>query len=64
MRCLCFIAVCFHEMRADHSFAGLDTISEKQFLDMLKTGVPKEKRDRMAAAAAEAGEPSTKKQKK
>jgi BRCT domain type II-containing protein len=43
---------------------GLDTISESEFFDMLKTGVPKEKRDRMAAAAADDGEPATKKQKK
>ena len=54
---------------------GLETISEPQFLEMLETGVPKEKRDRMAAKAAkaakaaeadqgESAQPAKKKQKK
>lgn len=37
-----------------------DTISEKEFFEMLKTGVPEDKRERMAAKA----EPPKKKQKK
>ena len=49
---------------------SLETISEAEFFELLKNGVPQEKRDRMAAAAeaaaaaAEDGEPVTKKQKK
>ena len=47
---------------------SLETITEDEFLDMLNDGVPKEKRDRMAAKAEAAkaaeGEPAKKKQKK
>lgn len=40
---------------------GLDTIREDEFFEMLKTGVPKEKRERMAAKGED--EPPKKKQK-
>ena len=43
---------------------GLETITEDEFFEMLKTGVPEGKRDRMAAAAEEKDEPAPKKQKK
>ncbi|KAK3690811.1 hypothetical protein LTR37_018939 [Vermiconidia calcicola] len=42
---------------------GLETITESEFFDILKNGVPKEKRDRMAAKGG-AAEPAKKKQKK
>ena len=44
---------------------GLETIDEDGFFEILKNGVPKEKRDRMAAkTAAETDEPPKKKAKK
>ena len=43
---------------------NLDTITEEEFYDMLKSGVPKEKRDRMAAKADTEAKPPKKKQKK
>ena len=49
----------------------LETITETNFFEMLKVGVPQEKRERMAeeaarraAEAAQDGEPAKKKQKK
>lgn len=47
------------EVIAEH---GLETIDEDQFYEMLKTGVPEEKRQKMAAKGT--AEPAKKKQKK